>query len=102
MALLNWATHKLAANRSITQSRTFMVGDLDRLTIPTAGKLDPKWEGGWVSRLTYAINVDHLTNIFTCIPTSSLQQRSSLPPTTDVVVVALVSALGLSYHFIKF
>ena len=27
--------------------RTFKAGDLVWLSIPTAGKLDPRWEGGW-------------------------------------------------------
>ena len=27
--------------------RTFKAGDLVWLSIPTAGKLDPHWEGGW-------------------------------------------------------
>ena len=45
----------------VTQSRTFIVGDLVWLSIPTAGKLDPKWEGGWViqsvqSPITYPIS----------------------------------------------
>ena len=31
-----------------TQPRTFQVGDLVWLSIPTAGKLEPKWEGEWV------------------------------------------------------
>ena len=30
-----------------TQSRTFAIGDSVWLLIPTAGKLDPRWEGGW-------------------------------------------------------
>ena len=30
-----------------TQSRTFAIGDSVWLSIPTAGKLDPRWEGGW-------------------------------------------------------
>lgn len=28
-------------------SRSFGVGDPVWLSIPTAGKLDPRWEGGW-------------------------------------------------------
>jgi len=31
----------------VTQARAFVVGDLVWLSIPTAGKLDPKWEGEW-------------------------------------------------------
>ena len=30
------------------QTRTFQVGDSVWLSIPTAGKLDPRWEGKWV------------------------------------------------------
>ena len=44
-----------------TQPRTFQVGDSVWLSIPTAGKLEPKWEGEWViqsvqSPVTYTIN----------------------------------------------
>ena len=44
-----------------TQSRTFSVGDLVWLSIPTAGKLDPGWEGEWIIRsvqspVTYTIH----------------------------------------------
>ena len=44
-----------------TLARTFSVGDPVWLSIPTAGKLDPKWEGDWitqsvVSPTTYTIH----------------------------------------------
>ena len=44
-----------------TQSRTFTIGDPVWLSIPTAGKLEPKWEGEWLiqsvqSPVTYTIN----------------------------------------------
>ena len=44
-----------------TLARTFSVGDPVWLSIPTAGKLDPKWEGEWiiqsvVSPTTYTIH----------------------------------------------
>jgi len=32
----------------VTQSRTFTLGNRMWVSGPTAGKLDPKWEGGWV------------------------------------------------------
>ena len=31
-----------------TQSRSFQVGEKVWLSVPTVGKLDPRWEGGWV------------------------------------------------------
>ena len=34
-------------NQSL-QQRSFHVGDTVWLDLPTAGKLDPKWEGGWL------------------------------------------------------
>ena len=45
----------------LTLARTFSVGDPVWLSIPTAGKLDPKWEAEWiiqsvVSRTTYTIH----------------------------------------------
>ena len=44
-----------------TLARTFAVGDPVWLSIPTAGKLDPRWEGEWiiqpkVSPTTYTIH----------------------------------------------
>ena len=44
-----------------TQTRTFSVGDPVWLSIPTAGKLDPRWEGEWTIRsvqspVTYTIH----------------------------------------------
>jgi len=44
-----------------TLARTFSVGDPVWLSIPTAGKLDPRWEGEWiiqtvVSPTTYTIH----------------------------------------------
>ena len=38
--------------------RQFKVGDHVWLSIPTAGKLDPKWEGGWkVVKVASPINM---------------------------------------------
>ena len=44
-----------------TRIRSFTVGDPVWLSIPTAGKLDPRWEGGWTiksvqSPTTYTIS----------------------------------------------
>ena len=42
-------------------SRTFATADSVWLSVPTAGKLDPKWEGKWIiqsvkSPITYTIH----------------------------------------------
>jgi len=51
-----------------TQYRTFTIGDPVWLSIPTAGKLESKWEGEWViqsvqSPVTYKINDGRRTKI---------------------------------------
>ena len=42
------STHQKRHFDQSTQPRTFTVGDLVWLSVPTAGKLEPKWEGEWV------------------------------------------------------
>eukprot|EP00731_Ephydatia_muelleri_P002009 Em0001g2009a len=43
---------------STTKSRTFNVGDAVWLHVPTAGKLDARWEGGWtVKEVLSPVNV---------------------------------------------
>ena len=49
-----------------TRARSFVVGDPVWLSIPTAGKLDPRWEGEWiiqavVSPTTYTIHDGYRT-----------------------------------------
>ena len=41
------ATHQKTTYDKHSTSRTFKVGDLVWLSVPTAGKLDPRWEGNW-------------------------------------------------------
>ena len=45
--LVEAATHQKAAYDGHSTSRTFKVGDLVWLSVPNAGKLDPRWEGNW-------------------------------------------------------
>ena len=42
------AHHQKTSFDRHAQTRTFQVGDSVWLSIPTAGKLDPRWEGKWV------------------------------------------------------
>ncbi len=54
-------------DRRATQ-RSFTVGDCVWLSVPTAGKLDPRWEGGWYvktvkSPVTYEITDDRRTKV---------------------------------------
>ena len=45
-----------------TQSREFCEGDAVWLQNPTAGKLDPKWEGGWFVKNVHSpvtLNIEH-------------------------------------------
>ncbi|KAL5505960.1 hypothetical protein EMCRGX_G007512 [Ephydatia muelleri] len=46
--------------------RTFKAGDLVWLSIPTAGKLDPRWEGGWkVKACKSPVNMERImTSLF--------------------------------------
>ena len=74
-----------------TRARSFVVGDPVWLSIPTAGKLDPRWEGEWimqavVSPTTYTIHdgyrtktvhIDRLRPRLQAVTTS--QQHASLP-----------------------
>ena len=39
-----------------TEERAFHPGDLVWLSIPTAGKLDPHWEGGWIQEIASPVN----------------------------------------------
>ena len=79
-----------------TQPRTFSVGDPVWLSIPTAGKLDPRWEGEWTVRsvqspVTYTIHdgsrsktvhINRLTNT-TSLP---LPQQTWHPPSVDHII----------------
>ena len=47
---------------TLTQSREFCEGDAVWLQNPTAGKLDPKWEGGWVVKKVHSpvtLQIEH-------------------------------------------
>ena len=84
-----------------TQPRSFAVGDSVWLSIPTAGKLDPRWEGGWiiqsiVSPTTYTIHdgcrtrtvhINRLRRrlqVVTTTPTSlPLPQEDWAPPSVE-------------------
>ena len=87
------------------QSRTFSVGDTVWLSIPTAGKLDPKWEGEWViqsvqSPVTYTIHDGRRTRTVhinrlrprlqpvanTTITPTHLPQQTWQPPSVDHIV----------------
>ena len=48
------AKHQKEHYDTHTQSREFCEGDAVWLQNPTAGKLDPKWEGGWVVKKVHS------------------------------------------------
>lgn len=53
------AEHQKSAYDQRTSSRTFHVGETVWLSVPTAGKLDPKWEGDWkVQSVKGPLNVE--------------------------------------------
>ena len=64
---------------STTKSRTFNVGDAVWLHVPTAGKLDARWEGGWtVKEVLSPVNVavEHIMTARTrVVHVNRLQQR---------------------------
>ena len=64
---------------STTKSRTFNVGDAVWLHVPTAGKLDVRWEGGWtVKEVLSQVNVavEHTTTARTrVVHVNRLQQH---------------------------
>ena len=45
--MVDAARHQKQEYDKYIRIRTFKAGDLVWLSIPTAGKLDPRWEGGW-------------------------------------------------------
>ena len=91
-----------------TQARKFAVGDLVWLSIPTAGKLDPRWEGKWEiksvkSNITMEITdgrrtkVVHVNRLHHRIQPTSVEQDNSetrppaqewQPPTIDHIFIA--------------
>ena len=46
--MIDAAHHQQRSYNQHVQQRSFQVGDTVWLDLPTAGKLDPKWEGGWI------------------------------------------------------
>ena len=45
--LIEAAQHQKSAHDQHAISRTLVAGDCVWLSVPTAGKLEPRWEGGW-------------------------------------------------------
>ena len=45
--MIDAAHHQQRSYNQHVQQRSFQVDDTVWLDSPTAGKLDPKWEGGW-------------------------------------------------------
>lgn len=46
--MIDAAHHQQRSYNQRVQQRSFQVGDTVWLDLPTADKLDPKWEGGWI------------------------------------------------------
>jgi len=72
-------------------SRTFVVNDPVWLSVPTAGKLDPRWEGGWIiqsvkSPITYTIHDGKRTRT---VHVNRLRPRLQVTPTSDDAVPPL-------------
>ena len=85
MSLLSQAMFNPAVTKS--NSLTKIVGDPVWLSISTAGKLNPKWEGEWViqfvqSPVTYTISDSQRTKTV-----HSNQLRPRLQAATDTTVV---------------
>ena len=84
-----------------TLARSFLVGDPVWLSIPTAGKLDPRWEGEWiiqevVSPTTYTthdgyrtrtVHIDRLRQrlqvVTTSLPHTSFPLKDWTPPSIE-------------------
>ena len=89
-----------------TLARTFSVGDPVWLFIPTAGKLDPRWDGKWiiqtvVSPTTYTIHdglrtkTVHIDRLRQRLQATTLSVPTPLPLPQDNWVPPLVE-----HHFI--
>ena len=80
-----------------TRTRSFRIGDAVWLSVPTAGKLDPRWEGEWIvdsikspitveianGRTSKVVHVNRLQHRFTPSTTASQikpPQTNTAPP----------------------
>ncbi len=86
-----------------TTSRTFAVGDSVCLSVPTAGKVGPQWEGRWKIKsvkgpVTMEITDGQRTRV---VHTNRLQHRTQPSPweqqdTTDMSIDWCFIQLGLN------
>ena len=106
-------THNAQANTQQKQhydehslSRTFAIGDSVWLSVPTAGKLDPKWEGKWIiqsvkSPITYTIHDGRRTRT---VHINQLRPRLQAATTSDETVPLLLQSdwapPSVEHHFI--
>ena len=84
------AHHQKTSFDRHAQTRTFQVGDSVWLSIPTAGKLDPRWEGKWVVHSIPGPTSYTITDgkRFRTVHVNRLQQRmqpDANDPQSDVV-----------------
>ena len=57
--LVEAAEHQKSAYDCYSTSRVFQPGNLVWLSVPTAGKLDPRWEGKWIVKsVKSVVNVE--------------------------------------------
>ena len=90
-----------------SSSRTFVVNDHVWLSVPTAGKLDPRWEGGWIiqavkSPITYTIHDGKRTQT---VHINRLRPRLQATATSDETATSLHQndwvPPSVEHHFIN-
>ena len=78
------ASHQKASYDQHTSSPNFSVGDSVWLSVPTAGKLDPRWEGKWrIKAIKSPVNMDISDGTHTKVVHTNRLQHRNLPSFCD-------------------
>ena len=68
-----------------SKERSFGVGDPVWVSIPTAGKLDPRWEGNWIIKAIKSPSTFEISNANKCkvVHINRLRHRTELAIVTE-------------------
>ena len=80
------ATRQKAQFDKHSKERSFMVGDPVWVSIPTAGKLDPRWEGNWTIKAIKSPSTFQISNGDKCkvVHVNRLRPRTELSSQNEV------------------
>ena len=86
------------------QERNFCTGDTVWLSIPTAGKLDPRWEGEWIVRavkspVNMEISDGQRKKLFTLTVFNTVYCRNSQIPTCQEMIMLLGTPLKMTTSY---